>query len=237
MGQSYQLHDLQEARCLPHRELRVIHLFEADYNFVIGTIFERRALYSGVDHHILHSSQWARQGCQCSDVMIMHELTPGVSKMMKTPLAGFENDASACYDRIVMNLVSAVFDRMGVPPGPILLQEETLLKVVHYLKTGFGTSTASYTSDAIQRIYGVGQGSKAGPVTWAAVSSLLFEAQDIPGIGLTFWNPSNTMTHQRHSDGFVDNITTYYALTDWIRATPSITTVFKELLHDAQIWE
>jgi hypothetical protein len=34
----------------------------------------------------------------------MRELTLAVAKMTKNPLAGFENDASACYDRIVMNL-------------------------------------------------------------------------------------------------------------------------------------
>ena len=67
---------------------------------------------------------------------------------------------------------------------------------------------ASYTSDATQRIYGVGQRSKAGPVTWAAMSSLL----DILGIGVTFQNPSNNMTHKLYSDGFVDDTTTYHAL-------------------------
>ena len=132
----------------PIGKLRVIHSFEADYNLVVGLIFGCRALYSGVENHRLHPSQWAQPGRQCSNVVIMRDLTLGVSKMTKTPLAGFENDASACYDRIVMNLVSAVFDRMGVPPGPIRLQAETLHRVVHYLKTGFGTTTASYTSDA-----------------------------------------------------------------------------------------
>ena len=94
------------------KRLRVIHLFEADYNLVIGLIFGRRTLYSGVENHTLHSSQWAQPGRQCSDVVIMQDLTLGVSKMTKTPLAGFEKDTSACYDRIVMNLVSAVFNQM-----------------------------------------------------------------------------------------------------------------------------
>jgi hypothetical protein len=121
-------------------KLRIIHLFEADYNFIIGTIFGRRALHSGGDNGTLHSSQWAQPGRQCSDVVTLRELTLGVAKMTKTPLAGFENDASACYDRIVMNLMSAVFDRMGVPPGPFRLQEKTLLRAVHCLKTGFGVA-------------------------------------------------------------------------------------------------
>jgi hypothetical protein len=184
-------------------KLGVIHLFEADYNFIIGTVFGRRAMYSGVDNHTIHSSQWAQPGQQCADVVVIRELTLAVSKMTKTPLGGSKTTprratiGSACYDRIViMNLVAAIFDRMGVPIGPLVrLQEQTLLQVVHFLKTGFGTSASSYQSDANTRIYGIGQCSKAGPDTWAAISSLLFEAQDMLGTGLTFQNPTRTISH------------------------------------------
>jgi hypothetical protein len=127
---------------------------------------------------------------------------------------------------------------MGVPPGPLQLQEQTLLRVVHFLKTGFGTSISSYTSDSLLRIYGVGQGSKVGPVTWAPVSSLLFEAQDILGIGISFSNPTRTISHQRHSDGFVDDTTGYHSRQpDWIQTPPPIPIVFDGLKKDAQIWE
>jgi hypothetical protein len=219
-------------------KLRVIHLFEADYNFIIGTVFGRRAMYSGVENNTIHSSQWAQPGRQCVDVVVMRELTLAVSKMTKTPLGGFENDASACYDRIVMNLAAAVFDRMGVPQGPLRLQEQTLLQVVHFLKTGFGTSTASYTSDANSKIYGVGQGSKAGPVTWAAISSILFEVQDRLGTGLTFATPDRMIQHKRHSDGFVDDTTGYHSRQPvWIKNVPTVDTVFKGLKSDAQSCE
>jgi hypothetical protein len=217
-------------------KLRMIHLFEADYNFIIGTIFGQRAMYSGIDNNTLHPNQWAQPGRQCSDVV--REMTLAIANMTKNPLAGFENDASACYDRIVMNLVSAIFDRMGVPPGPLRLQERTLLRVVHFLKTVLGTSTSSYTSDALHRIYGVGQGSKAGPVTWTAVSSLLFEAQDILGTGFSVQNPSRTIHHKCHSDGFVDDTTGYHSKTpEWLHSTPSIAEVFQGLQTDAQTWE
>jgi hypothetical protein len=84
----------------------------------------------------------------------------------------------------------------------------------------------------------VGQGTKAGPVTWAAVSSILFEAQDLLGTGLIFQNPERTLTHQRHSDGFVDDTTGYHSIQpQWINNTPSITTIFNGLRKDAQIWE
>jgi hypothetical protein len=84
----------------------------------------------------------------------------------------------------------------------------------------------------------VGQGSKAGPVTWAAVSSILFEAQDLLGTGLTFKNPDRTLTHQQNSDGFVDDTTGYHSIQpQWINITPSILTIFNGLRKDAQIWE
>jgi hypothetical protein len=96
----------------------------------------------------------------------------------------------------------------------------------------------SYTSDASSRIYGVGQGSKAGPVTWAAISSLLFEAQERLGTGLTFTNPARTVQHKRHSDGFVDDTTGYHSRQpEWISAQPTIDTVFQGLKKDAQSWE
>jgi hypothetical protein len=104
------------------------------------------------------------------------------------------------------------------------------LRVVHYLKTGFGTAASSYTSNSTRKIYGVAQGSKAGPVTWAAVSSILFEAQDILGTGLVFNNPNRTITHNRDSDGFVDDTTGYHSKQpQWINKTPSISEVFTGL--------
>jgi hypothetical protein len=147
-----------------------------------------------------------------------------MAKLTKTPLAGFENDASACYDRIVMNLAAVVFQRMGVEDGPLRLQEQNLLGVIHFLKTGFGMSTVSYTSGALIRIYGVGQGSKAGPMMWAAVSLLLFKAHDILGTGIHFQNPTGTISHHRNSDGLVDDTIGYHGQQpQCIRNWPSIT--------------
>lgn len=142
--------------------LRVIHLFEADYNFVIGLIFGRRALYSGVKHQTIHTPA---KGPSLADNVLMSSLCVS-SHMLKIELGGFENDATACYNRILMNMKGAAFERMGVPKGPLRLQEDVLLNVIHFLKTaGLGTTIDSYTSDELYRIYSVGQGSKAGPIS------------------------------------------------------------------------
>jgi hypothetical protein len=218
--------------------LRVIHLFEADYNLVIGLILGQRALYSGVENHPLHPSQWAQPGRQCSDVVVLQEMTLGMAQMLIIELGGFENDAASCYDRLLMNMMGAAFESMGVPEGPLRLQADVLLNVIHYLKTGFGITVDSYTSDSIFRIFGVGQGSKAGPVSWARVSSLLFQAQDILGHGVKFTCAERIIHHSRHSDGYVDNTTMYLCdQTEWLATQPSSTEVFDSLQKDAQTWE
>jgi hypothetical protein len=47
------IYKIQEVYYLINK-LRVIHLFEADYNFIVGAVFGRCAMYSGVDNNTLH---------------------------------------------------------------------------------------------------------------------------------------------------------------------------------------
>jgi hypothetical protein len=76
------------------------------------------------------------------DVVVMREFNSGHIQDDEDPLAGFENDASANFDRIVMNLVAAVF-RLGVPPV-LSASVRTTDTSSGELKTGFGISTASH---------------------------------------------------------------------------------------------
>jgi hypothetical protein len=75
-------------------------------------------------------------------------------------------------------------------------------------------------------------------VTWTAISSLLFEAQDRLGTGLTFNNPTGTLTHHRHSDGFVDDTTGYHSKQpEWVKNSPTIQILYQGIQQDAQVWE
>jgi hypothetical protein len=114
-----------------------------------------------------------------------------------------------------------------------------LNNVIHHLKTAFGITVDSCTRDAIFRIFGVGQGSKAGPVSLARVSSLLFQqAQDILGHGVKFTCPHLKIKHSRHSDGYVDDTTMHRCdQLVWLANPPSRQERFVGLRQDSQIWE
>lgn len=48
--------------CLELEKLRVIHLFEAGFNLVIGILFDRRAMYHQQDNKTTHKGQFSQPG-------------------------------------------------------------------------------------------------------------------------------------------------------------------------------
>jgi exonuclease III len=220
-------------------KLRVIHLFEADYNWLIGVIFGRRAMYAAVENHSIHDTQWGSiPGRQAQDCAMMKELNYTMSHLTRTPLALFENDAKSCYDRIVMRLALSIFRFYGVPAEACEMQEKTLKHIKHRIKTALGISEDFYTSTDENPIHGIGQGSKAGPITWVIVHSILCVAMDRMVPGATFTDPFQLISQCRHSEGFVDDVTSVYNdFAKWINADPTVTEVVHGLEVQAQTWE
>ena len=76
----------------------MIHIYEADYNFLIGAVWReaiQRAQYLGE----INQSQY--RGCpgrDCMSVKYLEELRRDISILTCTPYANFDNDAAPCYD-------------------------------------------------------------------------------------------------------------------------------------------
>jgi hypothetical protein len=84
--------------CIKLDLLRVIHLFEADFNLIIGILFGRRAIYHQVDNQLLNPSQFGRPGGKCPDASISKVLHNLTLSLTHTPMGQFESDATACFD-------------------------------------------------------------------------------------------------------------------------------------------
>jgi hypothetical protein len=113
-------------------ELRVIHLFEADFNLLVGLIFGRRTGHNAVDHKRLHPSQYGKKGGECMDAAVYKVLHNTIATYAKTPMGQFESDATACFDRIVMQFallcIIAIKSRLVMVPrtDPILIRPRHL---------------------------------------------------------------------------------------------------------------
>ncbi len=73
-------------------KLRVIHLFEADFNLTVGILFGRRSMYHARDNDLLHDGQGGRLGSECMDVTFTKVLYTTMSHLTKTPLGIFASD-------------------------------------------------------------------------------------------------------------------------------------------------
>jgi len=84
--------------------LHIIHLFEVDYNFVLKLIWGRRLVYQGEDNGCFGNQQFARPRHQCIDAMYKKILTYDMACIMLITFVIFDNDASGCYDWIIVAL-------------------------------------------------------------------------------------------------------------------------------------
>jgi hypothetical protein len=117
--------------CIELNKLRVIHLFEANFNLLVGLFFGRRGMYHQVDHGLIHGGQFGQPGEECQDTAFSKVLTNIVSDFSKTPIGQFESDAMVCFDREVMRFVFTCFQSTGAPMGPLRMWEQALSNIVH----------------------------------------------------------------------------------------------------------
>ena len=81
-----------------HR-LRIIHLFECDYNFFLGLKW-KDALHKAQKEKTLDDSQYGSRPGRCPQtVTLMEELRLDYSQITRTPYVNMDCDASSCYDR------------------------------------------------------------------------------------------------------------------------------------------
>jgi hypothetical protein len=115
-------------------------------------------------------------------------------------------DAASCFDRIVTTLALLLCRREGVPSGTCIMAALVLLYAAFHIKTNHGVSYNYYSSTDAHPTHGPGQGSRIGPALWVLVSCLMFLTTESMCHGAKFYNPSQTISHQRTGNGFVDGV-------------------------------
>jgi hypothetical protein len=164
--------------CIELDKLRVIHLFEADFNLMVGILFGRRAMYHNVDKKLLHLGQYGRPGGECQDVAFAKILHTHMATFSHTPIGQFESDAASCFNRIVMLFVFAILSAWGAPVPALRMWELALYHIVHSVKTALGVSSSSYRYTPDTPVIGPGQGSRGGPAACSIATSPLLTSMD-----------------------------------------------------------
>ena len=190
-----------------HR-LRVIHLYEADYNLILGIFWSRKLVRQAEDKRLFNSGCYgSRPGLSAVDPVLLEELQVSISYLSRTNQVTFHNDATSCYDRIIIALANLVARRFGMPAAIAKLHGATLEQMQYYVSTALGILAESYSHSysGDSPIYGTGQGSCASPSIWLQICSILFDCHNQKSYGAHYQSPDGTIQFKTSMTGFVDD--------------------------------
>ena len=211
-------HCMLKKKKLPFsQKLRIIQLFEGDFNGALKYILGRKMMHYITKHKVIDSETYgSRTGKTSIEAIMTLQLILDNTRIWKKNMGLLFNDADGCFDRIPANLAEVALRRIGCPKSVAQAHTLTQRKMKHYVKTGYGTSTGYIKFDeAIKFILsqegvltiiiallgpigGVGQGGGASPIIWLAVLLIMMEAyrktnkgisviDRITGLILLFW--------------------------------------------------
>ena len=145
-----------------HR-LRVIHLYEADLSLLWGVKW-REGMHTALKTKALHQGQYGGlPGRDCTSLTYLEELRFDYAKLTRYPLANFDNDAAACYDRILCAVASLAGRKYGIHKDVIFIHAQTLEEAEFKLKSSTKVSETTYKHCIKFPIHGTGQGSSNSP--------------------------------------------------------------------------
>jgi hypothetical protein len=221
-------------------KLRVIHLFEADFNLCLRILWGMRLMRQAERRKALGEQQFgSRKGKSSEEVVLYKALTYELWNLTRTDGGTFDNDAKACYDRVIPNMTSICAQRLGMKTINAKLHALILKGAKYKLKTTLGTSEEFYKNTEEKPLYGLGQGSTAAAFAWAVISAVILKIMSLLR-GVRFCSPTRTFKVQRVMDAFVDDSTSWVncfvkSLTQ--RHTNHIGQVAQDLRETAQKWE
>jgi hypothetical protein len=219
--------------------LRIIHLFEADYNLFLKIMWGSRLVRRAVHLNLLNDGQHGSvPGRTTMDPVMLNQLTTDLSRVLKVNYARFDNDASACFDRIIVALGMMAARRCGMPIEAVRTHAQALELMQYMVKTVYGVSEKSYTGTVMDPLFGTGQGSGASPAVWLSLVVILLNTLErvVPD-RISFRSADGTIQHERLVDAFVDDTaigmtdTGSRSLTELINALESVAQTWEQLLH------
>ena len=189
-------------------KLRALHIFESDVNAIFGILWGKHLMeHSEKNHQISAAQHGSRKGRGTDTILLTKHMTYALWRMTTTNGVTFDNDAKACYDRIVMNLAYLASQQLGMPSNICLWYQKFLNSANYHIQLPNYTSEQSYRHNNTHPLHGPGQGSRAAPSIWVIISSIIMQCMAKKSNGLKFQDPTTQYGYTHIMTGFVDDTT------------------------------
>jgi hypothetical protein len=196
-------------------KLRIIHIYEADYNGLLKINWPQRAAKHATKNNLLNYSQGGGQkGRQANHTVLQKEMKYMYARLRKHNMATMDNDAKACYDRIIMSLATIVSGYYGLPRNTRKLQANAIRSMQFHIKTALGVSTEYYQDTSETPLHGSGQGSGSASTLWMFISSIIMTIYQDLAKGMQMTDADITDTIQHWIDGYVDDTSLFTSVTE-----------------------
>ena len=156
--------------------LRLIYLYEADYNLVLKLFWPHKATKVADKLGLLGEHQWGTKPlCSAEQPALMDELITDVHRIICRNMVKLQNDATICYDRMISNLTSLVSRSYHVPDNNCTIQATALKEMKYRVIISLGISEEHYFTFNSFSIHRSGQGSESSDTNWLLNSVLMMQ--------------------------------------------------------------
>ena len=214
-------------------KMRVINLIEADINMFLRLTWGKKFVRNILKYdQFLPEQMGNRPGYQCSSAVLSKVVSFDLIRLLRASATVFNNDAKACYDRIIPFLSLLCCQHFGLPSVAADFLNQFLSQAEYHVRTCYGTSEEFY-NNYVQAIFGVLQGSGSAPSIWLAMSLILIRSYKNKFTTTSIPNPTGDILLQKIIDAFVDDSDLWDIL-----PYPVSTDVLLQRLHQrAQYWQ
>ena len=211
-----------------HR-LRAIHIVEGDFQFIAKYYYSHKMMALAEKHQLVSDEQYGRRANRKAQSAVLNKvLYYNICHQTVTPAAFMEDDARACYDRIITPLSSVECTKWGLPLEIANFTTNFIQSQKFHIRTTHGTSEDSYEYDEENPIQGSGQGiSWSGP-RWTATGDAICRIMQKDCAGMLFQDPSGEIVVAKNGDHFVDDRAT------GVTGNTTGITPLQQLEHDEQ---
>ena len=154
-----------------------------------------------------HDNQYGgRKGRQPQSAVLNKMLSLDMIRYYAEPAGLIDNDAKACYDRIIPYLTAFMLRRLGMPFFISRFMCNVLRDMEYRIKLNNGMSK-QYSNKNIP-IFGTGQGAGWSPSCWAANSDVISLSMEKHTPGILIRHPDGIRDCNNHLTAFVDDTST-----------------------------
>ena len=197
----------KESKPFLHR-LRIIQLFEADFNTYTKYIFGRRLLRYTETRGVSDTESFGNRPHRSThDALTIARLICDEARLNRRCVALLTLDLCGNYDRMVRRLTTLVTRREGIPRKTAIAHVQTLRKMKHRIRTKLGLSTQSFQATDDLLLEGLGQGNGAAAKAWlSAERPIALAYKELTNAGITITNPFNSLTTKHSKISYVDDV-------------------------------